>query len=330
MARPRVFISSTYFDLKSVRADLEHFVRERGYDPVLHERGSVSYGSTEALEKYCYKEIETCDILISIIGGRFGSKADDSTYSISQTELRVALEQTKQVYIFVERDVYHEFKTYERNKDSNIRWASVDNPRIYDFIAEVYSLKNNNPVHPFETSYDITENLREQWAGLFQRLLAQQSLGLQASLFHDLKQSMENARSLLDVIAAEADRRDEVVADIILTNHPIFLSLRRAMNVPYRFVFSDFDEFKKWVSNRGYSADDFGSDISHSEWSRLDKAKGNTETLTIDMSVFDENGKLRPFTSESWSENYVKFSVRKTKPSFGGGFVDDLDDDVPF
>ncbi|WP_413716016.1 DUF4062 domain-containing protein [Sphingobium sp. B8D3B] len=79
MARPRVFVSSTYFDLKSVRADLEHFIRERGFDPVLHERGSIPYGNAEALERYCYKEIETCDILISIIGGRFGSQSDDSS-----------------------------------------------------------------------------------------------------------------------------------------------------------------------------------------------------------------------------------------------------------
>ena len=75
MAKPRVFISSTYFDLKSVRADLEHFVREQGFDPVLHERGSIPYGSTEALEKYCYRESENCDILVSIVGGRFGSKS---------------------------------------------------------------------------------------------------------------------------------------------------------------------------------------------------------------------------------------------------------------
>jgi hypothetical protein len=329
MAKPRVFISSTYFDLKSVRADLEHFVRERGFDPVLHERGSVAYGSAEALEKYCYKEIETCDILISIIGGRFGSQADDSTYSVSQTELKVALEQAKQVYIFVEREVYHEFRTYERNRDSKIRWASVDNPRIYEFLGEAYALKNNNPIQPFETSYDITENLKEQWAGLFQRLLAQQSLGIQASLFHDLKQSLDNARSLLDVVASQADRRDEVVADIILTNHPIFVTLRSAMNVPYRFIFSDFEEFKKWIRNRGFTEDTFSSDEYRSEWFKLDKSKGNTESLYVNRCVFDSNGKLKPFTVEDWSDEFVTFSIRKTKSSTGG-FTVDLDDDVPF
>lgn len=329
MAKPRVFISSTYFDLKSVRADLEHFVRERGFDPVLHERGAIAYGSSESLENYCYKEIETCDILISIIGGRFGSKAGESSYSISQTELRVALEQLKQVYVFVERDVYHEYRTYERNKEGTTKWASVDNSRIYDFIAEIYGLKNNNPIQPFETSFDITENLKEQWAGLFQRLLAQQSLGVQASLFHDLKQSLENARSLLDVVASQADRRDEVVADILLTSHPVFSSLRRAMNVPYRFIFSDFDEFKKWISARGYTENSFSSDDHLSEWFRVDKNKGNTETLIVDTAIFDSDGKLRPYSAENWLDRYVKFSVEKTKSS-RGGFVDDLDDDVPF
>lgn len=328
MAKPRIFISSTYFDLKSVRADLEHFIRERGYDPVLHERGSVAYGSTEALEKYCYKEIESCDILISIVGGRFGSKSGESSYSISQTELKVALEQSKQVYVFVERDVYHEYKTFERNKDSLVRWASVDNSKIFEFLAEIYSLKNNNPIQPFETSYDITENLKEQWAGLFQRLLAQQSLGIQASLFHDLKQSLENARSLLDVIASQTDRNNEVVADILLTSHPVFTSLRRIMNVPYRFIFSDFDEFKQWISARGYSEEAFALDQDVSEWYRIDKAKGNTETLLLDRAIFDENGKLRSFSVENWSDDYIKFTVEKTKQS-KVSFTDDIDD-IPF
>mgnify|MGYP001194458206 CR=1 FL=1 len=37
MAKPRVFISSTYYDLKSVRADLERFVRDKGFAGVKFE-----------------------------------------------------------------------------------------------------------------------------------------------------------------------------------------------------------------------------------------------------------------------------------------------------
>lgn len=44
MARPRVFVSSTFYDLKQLRAELERFIHSLGYDPVLNERGLVPYG----------------------------------------------------------------------------------------------------------------------------------------------------------------------------------------------------------------------------------------------------------------------------------------------
>ena len=57
MARPRIFVSSTYFDLRVLRADLERFIREMGYEAVMFERGHIPYGSEQALEEYCYREI---------------------------------------------------------------------------------------------------------------------------------------------------------------------------------------------------------------------------------------------------------------------------------
>ena len=303
-------------------------MRERGFDPVLHERGAVAYGSTDALERYCYKEIETCDILLSIVGGRFGSQSNDSSYSISQTELKVALESGKQVYVFVDSGVYHEHKTFERNKDTRIKWASVDNLQIFAFLSEIYDLKNNNPVQPFDTSFDIVSNLREQWAGLFQRLLVQQSSGLQASLFHELKQALDAARSLVDVVSSKADKGNAAVADIILTTHPLFAALRKAMGVPYRFVFEDVSEFETWISARGFSEEILNTDESKLEWFRVDKRNGNTEFLTLSKDVFDGNGRLRSFSSTSWQESFVEFKLHKIKKSVNA--FDDLDDDVPF
>ena len=51
MARPRVFVSSTFYDLKYIRQDLEYFIKEMGYDPILNERGTIAYGSAERLEE---------------------------------------------------------------------------------------------------------------------------------------------------------------------------------------------------------------------------------------------------------------------------------------
>jgi hypothetical protein len=329
MAKPRVFLSSTYFDLKSVRADLEHFVREQGFDPVLHERGSVPYGSGEALERYCYKEIENCDIVVSIIGGRFGTKSADSVYSVSQTELRTALEASKQVYVFVEQGVYHEYRTYERNKDSPVKWAAVDNPRVYDFLGEVYGLKNNNPIMPFETSFDITENLKEQWAGLFQRLLAQQSLSVQASMFHDLKQSLETVRSLVDIASSHADRRDEVVASLVLLTHPLFSALKNKMSVTYRFVVESIAELNKWMEARGFTEDLLNGPDDDLEYFKQHKTTGNTEIVKVSREVFDAEGKLKPYMASDWSDDFVRFEIRRPSRS-PSPFDPSLDDDVPF
>lgn len=105
MAKPRIFISSTFYDLRHIRTDLERFIRDLGFDPVMNERGAIPYGKSEALEEYCYREIRNCDILIHLVGGRYGSQSKEEPYSISQMELKVARELQKQVYICIERTV---------------------------------------------------------------------------------------------------------------------------------------------------------------------------------------------------------------------------------
>lgn len=175
MARPRIFISSTFFDLRQVRADLDLFVKELGYDTVRNETGGIPYGRDEKLEEYCYKEISGIDILVGIVGGRFGSEAEKGNYSITQIEIKTAIQQNKQVYIFIEKNVLSEYQTYLINKDNHTtRYRFVDDIKIYKFIEEIYSLPKNNIVHPFETAIDITTFLKEQWSGLFRDLLQQQ------------------------------------------------------------------------------------------------------------------------------------------------------------
>ena len=51
MARPRIFISSTFYDLKQVRSDIERVIRELGYEPVRHETGAVPYSKGERLDR---------------------------------------------------------------------------------------------------------------------------------------------------------------------------------------------------------------------------------------------------------------------------------------
>jgi hypothetical protein len=169
MARPRVFISSTFYDLRQVREDLERLVREFGFDPVRHEMGRVPYAKDKRLETSAYREVELCDILVSIVGGRFGTSSSDYPgMSISQAELRRVLDHGIQVFIFVEKSVLAEYATWAVNKDNAaMKFRFVDDGKVYEFIDELYALPIDNAITGFETSANIADFLREQWAGLF-------------------------------------------------------------------------------------------------------------------------------------------------------------------
>jgi len=171
MAKPKIFLSSTFYDLKQVRADLEIFIKSMGYEPVQNERGNIPYGSKSELETYCYDEIGNVDILVNIVGGRYGSQSNYDNCSISQKEFQTAHDLNKQAYIFIDKNIDSEYNIYLKNKGKDIEYTSVDDIKIFEFIEYVRGLANNNIIFLFETSNDIITILREQWAGLFKRFL---------------------------------------------------------------------------------------------------------------------------------------------------------------
>jgi hypothetical protein len=57
MAKPRIFISSTFYDLRQIRSELDKFIMNLGYEPLRNEEGDIPYGKEEELQKYCYREI---------------------------------------------------------------------------------------------------------------------------------------------------------------------------------------------------------------------------------------------------------------------------------
>lgn len=311
MARPRVFVSSTYYDLKNVRADLERFVRERGFDPVLHERGSVAYGNEKELEEYCYEEIEQCDILVSLIGGRFGtSSAEDEPYSISQVELKRAIEIGKQVYLFIERDVLAEYRTYQANKArDDISYAAVDDIRVYRFIDEVNALPLNNQTAPFETSSDITTYLQEQWAGLFQRLLKDTAKEKEVRVLDDLRATANTLNQLVTFLTEEKRATDQTISDILLTNHPMFAALRTDLRVPYPVFFTNRKDMDGWLGARSYEAVEYeerdeSTKETHAEW--LNSRVTPKHLLKVALEVFDDEGRVKVVTPSEWKKEWVQ------------------------
>jgi hypothetical protein len=202
MPKPRVFISSTFYNFVQLREDIARFITDLGYEPVRHEAGEVAYGSHEALEHYAYGTVESCDILIALIGGRFGSaSSDDRERSISQKELTRAIEYRIPIFIFVEKNVLAEYGVYQVNKDTQgMKFRYADNVKVHQFIEELYALPSNNPIVEFASVKDIVSHLKAQWAGLFQRYLAERRRRVEPESATDRTVAQSRTEPLFDAV----------------------------------------------------------------------------------------------------------------------------------
>ena len=213
MAKPRVFVSSTYYDLRHLRQGVEAFVNSLGYDSVLFESGAIPFSHDQPLDESCYKEIATCHILVLIVGGRYGSVAsDDSTKipsddlekhyqyynSITKKEFETAISEDIPAYIFVEKGVLAEYQTYKGNRENKtIRYAHVDSINVFRLMDSIYALKRNNVTHGLENLDDITGWLRDQWAGVFADFLKKRSSATSLQRLANQLESLENVTSVL-------------------------------------------------------------------------------------------------------------------------------------
>lgn len=203
MASLKVFVSSTCYDLGVVRSQLRNFLISFGFDPIMSDFSDVLFDPRTHTHTSCVQEVVGCDMLIIIVGSRFGGTAvpqaineidieklrevsssnsvcgDLTKLSISQLEVLKAIQVNVPIFTFVDVGVLNDHLTYEKNKAKQIitdlEFPHIDKQEtakfIFEFINFLRHRKENNSVTPFSKFEDIENHLRKQWAGLFQRLL---------------------------------------------------------------------------------------------------------------------------------------------------------------
>jgi len=226
MSRPRVFVSSTYYDLKHLRSSLDNFIDSLGFDSVLSEKGDITYSPDAPLDESCYREALNADIFVLIIGGRYGSSASteekkpsrsffDQYNSITKKEYDSACSHDIPVYILIEQNVYSEYYTYLKNKDNNqTKYAHADSINIFQLIEDILSKPSNNPVFSFERFTEIESWLREQWAGLFRELLHQKQNNTHSTLSPEGVTESERNR-LTDIVQFEGLKCNRIYRSMI-------------------------------------------------------------------------------------------------------------------
>lgn len=230
MAVPRVFISSTYYDLRHIRASLDQFVRSLGFDSVLSEKGDIAYEFDRALDESCYREVGSSDMLVLVVGGRAGAAVSDAASSldegaeefyrrydsITRREYETAAERDIPVFILVDEAVYAEFQTYKLNRDNeSIAYTSVDSVNVFRLLDHILTRPRNNPVHSFARFAEIEEWLRKQWAGQFGEMLRRSSeskkladLSAQVAEMRDLNRTLKNyLEEVVSIVAPESSAR---------------------------------------------------------------------------------------------------------------------------
>lgn len=169
---PKVFVSSTFVDLKHVREHVSQFIEDFGYNAVLFEKGGIGFDWRQPIDESCYEAVADSEMLVLVVGGRYGSPATDELNkkakrynSITRKEYKEARDKNIPVFIFVDAGVLSEYKTHSRNKgNKGINYGSIDNILIFDLIDEIYDQDVNNYIYPFSKLSDITDVLKSQWS----------------------------------------------------------------------------------------------------------------------------------------------------------------------
>ena len=283
MPAPRVFVSSTFYDLKYIRENLKYFVSSLGYEPVLSEEGGVYYHPEKHVHEAAVAEVPSCQMLVIIIGGRFGTAHVGTDVSITNNEYRKAVEQKIPIFALVETGVYEQFHVYRSNRDNPgvdplaINYAAVDSPKVLDFIEEVQGQAFNNALVPFADFEDIRTYLLQQWASMMFMFLTSRSEAERVvdtlSAVTDVSQKIEFlTRQVLKSVGDKFTEATVGMYDILLKNR-------------------DFVDLTTFVTGESPSLD---AVVRHKTLDKFIVAAGIQFTLRVDDDSYSYGTSAKP------------------------------------
>jgi hypothetical protein len=247
MANLRVFVSSTCYDLGAIRSQLKALLEQLGFDPVLSEYKDVLFDPRVHTHTSCVEEVMTVDVVILLLGGRFGGRAvpqaisavdvdavskssksmellkAKENLSVTQLEVLKAIENRIPVFAFVDDRVMHDHATYEKNKSkaiiSELEFASIEKIEtakfIFEFINFLRHRSSNNAIITFSSFSDLENAIKRQFSGLFQRLLSEaRRRNDESSRINNLSDQLEALKAAV-LTAVGSDNEKKVARAVV-------------------------------------------------------------------------------------------------------------------
>ncbi|MBP1736939.1 MAG: hypothetical protein H6Q60_820 [Oscillospiraceae bacterium] len=269
----------------------------------------VAYSQSVSLERSCYEELSTCDIVICIIGNKFGTQSSESNYSITMEELKSAVKSKKKVYIYIARDVYIENRTYLANIGDSFIPVYADDIRIHKFIADIKESIKNHPIEAFDTIPNIIESLKKQFAGLFQHLLVQESTMTESKTYYDMAELVDQIKTSADSFKDEKESFFERFDNTVFSYNPLLNRIFSKIGLDKTVIFvRTRDELNEILQLFGYEIDIELSMVSDKTiFTKFNENEGMKLTLQISDKAFEEDGKIKKIRSAKQIDELIEF-----------------------
>lgn len=163
---PTIFISSTFYDLRQIRADIFHYIEGTlGYRVLASEHPTFPVDPDVNTIENCRRRVQQdADIMVLIVGGRYGAIPEDLGKSVTNLEYEIARSKGIPIYTFIQRDILAVLPAWEKNPNADFS-NIVDNAALFEFIQSIHS-SDRHWTYPFDTAQDIVKTLRKQFAFL--------------------------------------------------------------------------------------------------------------------------------------------------------------------
>jgi hypothetical protein len=226
------------------------------------------------------------------------------------------------------KDVYVENATYLKNKDSGVFTpAYADDIKIHEFIADLKQTVKRNPIESFENTNEIIENLKGQFAGMFQRLLVKESTLTNLKTIKDLQEIADEMKlNLADFVKKQeetAKNQEETVNKInsaVFANKLVFRKIREYLGINRAFlIIDDLETLDHFMELVGFQKVDEDIDYRRIYKKIVEKT---IKTLKLTDELFNDNWTFKDIRNQ---DELNKYLIYEEKPNY---FIND--DDIPF
>jgi hypothetical protein len=250
MAKPRVFLSSTCYDLSDARAALTAFLEEWGFEVLNSQNNKFGVKPKVHSHDSCLAMMENADYVVLIIGGRRGGTYIGSEQSITNEEIKAAQRLERPIFAFLDRRVDSLRQAYRKNPTADFKPTVSDN-RVFDFIDYIASGHDDNWLHLFDNVTDIKEVLRNQFAYIL--LLYSQALRRKVAKAAPERGQVVGFPTSLDGVPGDSEQ-ERTLARAGLRQ--VYNSLKRVLSADVKDSVKQEQMKSIWVISRHGVADD--------------------------------------------------------------------------